>query len=465
MKCIRKSVLRGIPALITLVNCSGGGGSSSTPATPVAISLSPSAQSLAPGLNQAFTATVTGNSNTSVAWSIQEGATGGLIDAAGTYTAPSVLAGGAGTFHIIATSQADSTKTASAAVTVQAPAYTAWTNLPTMSQARYGHTVTALKDGRALICGGAGTTNLAPATATADLYIPASGTISPTGSMSRIRAFHTAVLLPSGKVLISGGGINGFNPGSTNTQELFDPATGSFSSTGNMLSPRTNHGAVLLPNGKVLLMGGSGGGGSAELYDPATGTCAATGAMSQNRVYWLVQAVLMANGKVLVGDGGNVNGAIPKPISEIYDPATGTFSNAGPLLANRNSFQLQPLLDGRVVAMNGDIWSSGSGTPTTTSEMYDPATNQFSAVAGTTALAHFWGVSVLRADGRPMAGSSQGNALDVFNPATNTFSSTPTAPGPFGMFSQLTRLPGGKILATGGSLGGGVASNAAYLLQ
>ena len=80
----------------------------------VSISISPTTASVAPGATKQFTATVKGSSNTSATWSVQEGATGGTITAAGLYTAPA----SAGSFHVVATSAADTSKTASATVTV-----------------------------------------------------------------------------------------------------------------------------------------------------------------------------------------------------------------------------------------------------------------------------------------------------------------------------------------------------------
>jgi len=92
---------------------------------------------------QAFTATVTGSSNTSVTWSVQEGASGGSITNAGLYNAPA----NAGTFHVLATSQADATKVATATVTVPgpAPAPTFTSTAPTSASEgqTYSYTVAA----------------------------------------------------------------------------------------------------------------------------------------------------------------------------------------------------------------------------------------------------------------------------------------------------------------------------------
>jgi len=81
---------------------------------PVAISLAPLTGSVDACRTLSFTATVTGTANTAVAWSVAEGATGGTVSAAGVYTAPDL----AGTYHVVATSQQDPTKSQTAAVTV-----------------------------------------------------------------------------------------------------------------------------------------------------------------------------------------------------------------------------------------------------------------------------------------------------------------------------------------------------------
>ena len=94
--------------------------------------------------------------------------------------------------------------------------------------------------------------------------------------MQNARSFHTATLLPNGKVLVAGGSQGG--GGVLASAELYDPATGSWSATGSMHTARVNFTATLLPDGKVLVSGGQIGPlASAELYDPATGIGALRG--------------------------------------------------------------------------------------------------------------------------------------------------------------------------------------------
>jgi hypothetical protein len=113
-------------------------------------------------------------------------------------------------------------------------------------------------------------------------------TFTATGEMSTPRLGHTATLLPNGKVLIAGGAHNSFVNGNylnylpVASAELYDPSSGTFTPTGSMATSRVGHTATLLPNGKVLIAGGgldrSPDGNyqfvasAAELYDPLTGT-------------------------------------------------------------------------------------------------------------------------------------------------------------------------------------------------
>jgi hypothetical protein len=116
------------------------------------------------------------------------------------------------------------------------------------------------------------------------------------------RQTHTATLLPSGKVFITGG-WGGAAGGLLSTAELYDPGTGMFTAT-SMTVGRDSHTATLLPNGKVLIAGGYGTGvayASAELYDPAVATWAPAGSMVTAREYHT--ATLLPSGQVLIVGG------------------------------------------------------------------------------------------------------------------------------------------------------------------
>jgi hypothetical protein len=187
-----------------------------------------------------------------------------------------------------------------------------------MVQARVSHTATLLSNGKVLLTGGI--QGVPPATTTlaeAELYDPAAGKFSQTaGSMATARQWHTATLLASGKVLVTGG-LDSTGK-SVGTAELFDLTAQSFTpTTGNMVSPRAFHTATLLGDNTVLLAGGvdttNNAIASAEIYDPASGNFASTGGLVTARQQHT--ATLLQNGKVLV-TGGLDTGALAT--AELY---------------------------------------------------------------------------------------------------------------------------------------------------
>jgi Kelch motif len=132
-----------------------------------------------------------------------------------------------------------------------------------MTTARTGQSATLLPNGQVLVAGGYNPSN--SYLASAELYNPATGTFSATGSMTTARIGQTGTLLSIGEVLVAGGGNSS---GYQASAELYNPATGIFSATGSMITAQFAP-ATLLPNGQVLVAGGnspSGPTASAELY-------------------------------------------------------------------------------------------------------------------------------------------------------------------------------------------------------
>jgi WD40 repeat protein len=235
-------------------------------------------------------------------------------------------------------------------------------------------TATLLPNGKVLLTGG-GTQN--GEIGTAELYNPATGTFAKTGSMQTCRAAHAATLLPNGEVLVTGGVDITCAGGEVQTMsgqtgELYNPDTGTFSTTGKMSIRRYNHSATLLPNGKVLIAGGESPDTgyealvTAELYDPSTGAFTATGSMTIARTYHT--ATLLPNGKVLIV--GGIGPSDPLSSTEIYDPSSGTFSAAGSLVTARGRHTALLLWNGKVMVAGGNpIHTSMSGAAIATAEI------------------------------------------------------------------------------------------------
>jgi N-acetylneuraminic acid mutarotase len=243
------------------------------------------------------------------------------------------------------------------------PGSSTWTLTGSLATSRYEATATLLPNGKVLVAGGIhGTGALAYSLATAELYDPAAGTWSATGSMNAARAAQTATLLPNGKVLVAGG-CSGRRCGtSVATAEIYDPATGTWAVTGSMTTARTAHVAALLPNGRVLVAGGRGAGTSAEVYNPASGTWSATGSMGTARAY--ATATLLGGGSVLVAGGqSGISSA------ELYNPGTGTWSATGSMATGRFEHTATLLPDGRVLVAGG---ASSAGPAIATAEIYTP---------------------------------------------------------------------------------------------
>ena len=256
------------------------------------------------------------------------------------------------------------------------PASGTWAVTGSMNKPRSGQTATLLPDGEVLVAGGGcnighlcNAGSFLNTLASAELYNPATGTWTMTGRMHVGRQFATASLLPDGQVLEAGGFVSCDDDFcfDTRTAELYDPATGKWTMTGSMHTPREQQTGTLLPNGQVLVAGGlteGGGSGfarsfaSAELYDPATGTWSMTARMS--RPHAGATATLLSNGWVLVA-GGHTS------VAEIYQPQQARWVLPGVMSTARTDQTATLLPDGHVLVAGG---TDSSRAPQSTAEVF-----------------------------------------------------------------------------------------------
>jgi hypothetical protein len=196
-----------------------------------------------------------------------------------------------------------------------------------LTMARTGHTAALLADGRVLLAGGLVSTPGGPLyLATAEVYDPGSGKFTATGSLTLARYVAMSGRLPDGRVLVFGGlrYVDATHKYSDATAELYDPAGGSFTSTGSMANPRAGAATLVLPDGRILAIGGVLSDSnpndayldSAEAYDPNGGHFTFVGSMTTPR--YGPTATLLKDGRVLVAGGGNSDGIVAS--AELYQP-------------------------------------------------------------------------------------------------------------------------------------------------
>src|SRR5258708_6939312 len=198
-----------------------------------------------------------------------------------------------------------------------------WTFTGNLHSSRDGHTATLLHNGTVLVAGGELNNG---ALASSEVYSQSTGTWSTVGSLNVARVNASAVLLANGTALAMGGCVANCQSSTTATAEIYNPTNRTWSPTGNMLTGRANFGAVMLPGGKILAVGGcttfningcANVTAKAEIYDPSTGKWSATRLMTVAR--GALTGTLLPNGKILASTGQNAPGDALVG-SELYNP-------------------------------------------------------------------------------------------------------------------------------------------------
>lgn len=211
-----------------------------------------------------------------------------------------------------------------------------WSATGPMTDARWGHQAVSLADGRVLVIGGI-VSGVDSGLAFCEIYDPRTGVWTPTGSMAAPRRAFQATLLADGTVLVTGGANTGMTGGwvytrhSQNAAELYDPVTGVWRAAAPMPSPRAYHQALRLVSGAVLVFGGTdtvtldAGYRNAVLYDPVTEQWSSAAGLATGR--WAFGAVELTDGRVLAFGGCSRSnyatpaaGGVLTATTEVYTP-------------------------------------------------------------------------------------------------------------------------------------------------
>jgi N-acetylneuraminic acid mutarotase len=270
-----------------------------------------------------------------------------------------------------------------------------------LSVKRASHTATLLPGGKVLIAGGFNGNYLD----SAEIYDPKTGKFTAAGKMTLPRSEHVAVLLGNGKVLLAGGVGTGWT--FLADAEIYDPATDSFSKTGNMTAARESHTATLLKDGQVLITGGHQGRRSAieiyrsaEIYNPTKGSFTAAADLTVKRHKH--DAVLLGDGRVLIVGGSDERDARGAYTNvEIFDPTTKRFAKLGEM--NLSRYKLQGT---SILLKNGKVLIAGGSNQ---AEIFDPVKNTFEVADGKFVTARLFSTATLLQNGQVLIAGGYDN--------------------------------------------------------
>jgi hypothetical protein len=247
--------------------------------------------------------------------------------------------------------------------------------------ARAFHTAVKLGSGKVMVAGGYTATGPATPTDTVVLFDPAAGTFSTLATnLTSARALHIAVLENDGTTVLIAGGTSGATPtNDLKTAMEYDTTGPTVAATSNtMAQPRANFTGTLLGTNKILIVGGKAGDTTAELFDPAaTGTFSTlTPQLPTNEDKRNHTAVLLVDanfaGQVLISGGTTTLASGPSTTQFLFNPAGPSFT-AAPALATARSNHAAVLLTSQSVLLCGGT-SNGSNS-LSSCERYNPLLN------------------------------------------------------------------------------------------
>jgi len=276
----------------------------------------------------------------------------------------------------------------------------AWTTTSKMVTPRWFHSAARLGDGRVLLAGGTKTVNygnfgnpfLTENTLTAELFDPVTNSFAATQSMAMVRTMGAAAAIDADRVIVMAGG-DAMLPYTSSTSEIYDATTGTWAFSANEMSvARSNLAAVQLPDGRVLATGGIDA-QATDVFDPTTDTWQQVGDTLDPHADGPALVLLQSGQAMLIG--GKDSLFLPGPVSELFDPVTGLWSAASPLITSRLEVRAAVLPSGKVLvagASAGPIFQAKA-------EIYDPIGDSW-AFAPTLPIVHHMHTLTAMPDGR-----------------------------------------------------------------
>lgn len=284
-----------------------------------------------------------------------------------------------------------------------------------------------------------------------DRFDPAAGRYTRVGNLATGRSNHSAVRLPDGRILVCGGLTS---TSEAPFAELVDEVTGQAQRAGTMAEPRLRHTATLLSSGRVLVTGGLGR-ASAELWEPATGRWRRLAArMAHDRQFHTATA--LADGRVLIAGGLKEMGG-DYVFAELFDPQTETFTPLDTGITEPRQLHAAHLCSDQTVLVLGGETVGTTVQPLASVLRFDPATRRFTAQAPLrtprtlVASVHLPGDEVLL-----IGGEVPGDLASSSGLSWRAGEQRVLAPLPGGRaWHSVNRLPDGRIVVIGGESGAG----------
>lgn len=244
------------------------------------------------------------------------------------------------------------------------PVTESWSPTHPMRVPRSGHTATLLADGRVLTVGGHRRVNFGAIVylAEAEIFDPGSGVWTTTGSMSVKRSDHAATLLMDGRVLVTGGTLYDAIDGEWALRhvEIYDPATGMWTRTGDLQVERDSHSAVLLADGRVLIAGGVQESLHKEILveviDPSGGPVTVVSDPKRGFNLLSIDTVTsLEDGTVLVTGNNSATGQSngEGKLTQVYNPIDNGWKTVGSMNERRKDDTATLLRGGKVLAVGG----------------------------------------------------------------------------------------------------------------